>query len=173
MGSVTEVYYRVYLRSWRSRWQGLFLMAMHQSNAATLQIGSDGGLTARNSAFTDSYFTGTNAVFTDRWNRIEHAAAQVGQVRGVQPFAARQRADLARPSTGVRLAQDPQLALRREGPAPGTLDQLGVSAPPGAPRPAAPSFRSPTARSTSRPPAPLLDLSNIIACSPISPLGTQ
>src|SRR5512133_282310 len=53
-------------------------------------------------------------------------AAPVDQVRGVQPLAAQQRADLARFGTGVGLAQDGELVLGAEAPPPGLLRHLGI-----------------------------------------------
>ena len=50
-------------------------------------------------------------------------------MRRVQPLAAQQLADLTRPGARVRLGQDLQLVLRRERPALGLLDQLGVRHP--------------------------------------------
>ena len=55
-------------------------------------------------------------------------------MRRVQPLAAQQLADLARPGARVSLGEDLRLVLRRERPALGLLDQLRVRRPPPARR---------------------------------------
>ena len=61
--------------------------------------------------------------------------------------------------------------LRRPRP-PDLFDRRGSATPAGAARPAAAALRSPTARSASRPPAPLFSIANIVSCSDLA-LGTQ
>ena len=53
-------------------------------------------------------------------------AAPIDQVRGVQPLAAQQRADLARLGAGVGLTQDRELVLGAEAPPLGLLGHLGI-----------------------------------------------
>ena len=57
-------------------------------------------------------------------------AAPRRQVRGVQPLAPQQRADLAGRLARVRLPQDPQLVLRAEAPTLRLRRHLGVGRPP-------------------------------------------
>ncbi len=103
--------------------------------------------------------------------RLERAGvallAPLAQDRRVQPLAAQQRPDLARLRTRVSLTQHPQLVLRREPTPLRALRPAPGPAPPPARRAAAAPLRSPTARSTPRPPAPPCCI-NYITCSDLA-----